>query len=298
MQQDRLQYPPPGEMVDIGDISLHIYCIGEGSPTVIFESGLGQSSLYWTHIQEEISRETRACAYDRAGTGWSDISQELPVDDYVATNLNLLLSAYGIVDPLLLVGHSSGGLYARQYAEQYPDAVAGMVLLDSTHENQLADTAPEQIPSNPDPILSLCTVVARFGILRAIGLGETMLANEPLEDDSMQALIASVNRSGYCGGLIREQQASLIDANQETPPESLGDIPLIVLVHDFNQDADNLAADNQEPQRSWLDMQEELAGLSSNSRLQIVEDSGHMIQFDRPDVVIDAILDIFNQINN
>ena len=69
---DQRAYPPPGKMVDIGGHRLHIHCVGQGSPTVILESGLGTMSADWANVQPEVAKTTRVCAYDRAGTGWSE----------------------------------------------------------------------------------------------------------------------------------------------------------------------------------------------------------------------------------
>src|SRR5512147_114574 len=70
----KTKYPPPGQIVDVGGYRMHINCMGEGSPTVILDAGNGESSLDWALVQPEVAKQTRVCAYDRAGYGWSDPS--------------------------------------------------------------------------------------------------------------------------------------------------------------------------------------------------------------------------------
>src|SRR5215207_7597931 len=131
-QIDQRTYPPPGEMVDVGTHSLHINCIGQGSPTVILESGLGTMSADWANVQPEVANTTRVCAYDRAGTGWSEPGPEPRDSQQIARELHTLLGNAGIDDPYVLVGQSFGGLYVRMYASRYPKEVEGMVLVDAS----------------------------------------------------------------------------------------------------------------------------------------------------------------------
>ena len=137
-------YLPPGELVDVGGHSLHINCVGEGSPTVILESGSGATSVDWANIQPEVANTTRVCAYDRAGSGWSETGPEPGDPQQIAGELHTLLGNAGIDGPYVLVGHSFGGLYVRMYAELYPNEVEGMVLVDSSHPEQSARSAGAQ----------------------------------------------------------------------------------------------------------------------------------------------------------
>ena len=135
-RRDRARLPQIGQSVDIGGRSLNIYCSGEGSPTVVFESGAGAPGYAWSHIQPEIAKLTRACWYDRAGEGWSDPGPFPRTSAAVAQDLHELLRRAGIPPPYVLVGHSIGGLHARVYNGLYPNEVAGMVLVDSAHEEE------------------------------------------------------------------------------------------------------------------------------------------------------------------
>ena len=137
-------YPPPGELVDVGGHSLHINCVGEGSPTVILESGSGATSVDWANIQPEVANTTRVCAYDRAGSGWSEPGPEPGDPQQIAGELHTLLGNAGIDGPYVLVGHSFGGLCVLMYDDLYPDEVEGMVLVDSSHPEQSTRTAESQ----------------------------------------------------------------------------------------------------------------------------------------------------------
>ena len=137
MVLDRQQYPPPGQMVDIGGQRLHLYCLGTGSPTVILEAAAPGWSLYWSTVQPQLARTTRVCAYDRAGLGWSDRGPLPRTGQRMAKELHRLLERAGIAGPYVLVGHSLGGLVARLYQHDYPQEVVGMVLVDAGHELEM-----------------------------------------------------------------------------------------------------------------------------------------------------------------
>src|SRR3712207_1859863 len=104
-------YPPPGKMVDVGDYSLHINCVGQGSPTVVLDAGSGEWSAQWVRVQRQVSGTTRVCAYDRAGMGWSVMGPEPRDAKQITSELHTLLGKAGIEEPYVLVGHSFGGMY-------------------------------------------------------------------------------------------------------------------------------------------------------------------------------------------
>src|SRR5215211_2228205 len=135
-------YPPPGEIVDVGGYSLHINCVGQGSPTVLLDAGLGEFSAQWVRVQREVSGTTRVCAYDRAGMGWSEMGPEPRDARQITGELHTLLTKAGIEGPYVLVGHSFGGMYMQTYAARYPDEVAGVALVDSS-------TDPDQFSQRP-----------------------------------------------------------------------------------------------------------------------------------------------------
>src|SRR5215212_3010028 len=136
-------FPPPGEMVDVGGYSLHINCVGQGSPTVVLDAGSGLFSAQWVRVQREVSGTTRVCAYDRAGMGWSEMGPDPRDAQQITSELHTLLGKAGIEGPYVLVGHSFGGMYMQTYAARYPDELAGVALVDSS-------TDPDQFSQRPE----------------------------------------------------------------------------------------------------------------------------------------------------
>jgi pimeloyl-ACP methyl ester carboxylesterase len=142
--RDAQRFPRRGRFVQVGSIRMNIDCDGQGSPTIILESGSGGPSVDWLMVQPEIAKFSRVCSYDRAGYGWSDSGSEPRSSLQIATELNQLLQAASEKGPYVLVGHSMGGYDIRVYTSQYPNDVVGMVLVDASHEDQEL-RAPESI---------------------------------------------------------------------------------------------------------------------------------------------------------
>ncbi len=126
-------------MVDIGTHKLNIVCTGspEARPVVVLEAGGGASSSAWKDVQAALPPAIRACAYDRAGSGRSSAGPPPRSMDAEVADLHALLAAANIPGPIVFVGHSLGGIYARLYVQRYPDSVAGLLLLDPTDEDDL-----------------------------------------------------------------------------------------------------------------------------------------------------------------
>jgi len=129
---------PPGRLIDIGGRRLHLNCIGTGPPTVVVENGGGGFSGEWILVQQLVStppHATRICTYDRAGHAWSDHG---PLDEsasQVSDDLHLLLRKANIPSPIILIGQSLGCFFAQAYQRRYPEQVAGMLLIDGTHDD-------------------------------------------------------------------------------------------------------------------------------------------------------------------
>jgi pimeloyl-ACP methyl ester carboxylesterase len=136
-------HPVPGKLYDVNDSVMHIYCIGSGVPTVILESGLGNDWLIWQKVQGQIAETNRVCSYDRVGTGWSATRSGARGAIAIAQQLHMLLKVAGVHGPLMLVGHSAGGLYSRAYAGLFPQEVVGLVLVDAS--------SPEAFQELPSP---------------------------------------------------------------------------------------------------------------------------------------------------
>ena len=128
--------PVPGNLYSVDGRQTHLYCAGQGSPTVLIESGLSRDWLDWQGVQPELSRLTKVCTYDRSGLGWSEPRPGPRDAETIARQLHTLLEEAGIERPLVLAGHSGGGFYVREFAREFPDEVAAVVLVDSTSPQQ------------------------------------------------------------------------------------------------------------------------------------------------------------------
>ncbi len=147
--------PLVGQMVDIGGYRLHISCAGTGGPTVVIDSGVGDWSTSWVGVQAEVAKTTRACVYDRAGYGWSEVGPQPRTSAQFVYELHALLQGANINGPYVVVGHSLGGLTAQLFAHDYPEEVAGVVLVDSlnpgnVHQDPATIKTPERSAFGPE----------------------------------------------------------------------------------------------------------------------------------------------------
>jgi pimeloyl-ACP methyl ester carboxylesterase len=277
---DHHKNPPSGELIDVGGYKMHLDCTGQGSPTVILESGLADTWLSWYKVQPEVAHFTRVCSYDRAGMGWSDPSPKPRNGQAIVEELHTLLRNAKIAPPYVMVGHSLGGMYVRLYTHDYPDEVSGVVLVDSSHPDQF-ERFPHELSVYNDQFL------------RTLGWKmETMPLGIPRLMHwcgNGAAALRPMLRTIDCQlGPWREHMAEYRSLNvtdaQVRAAGTLGDRPLVVLSHDPGTQA-------YSPKMTpvWIELQTELTHLSSNSSQVIAEGSGHMIQIDRPDLVIAAI---------
>ena len=161
---DRQQFPPPGTVVD----GLHVLKQGEGKPVVVFEAGLGASSLSWVLVQPRVAMFAATVAYDRAGFGWSRGLRSRTCLENIAEDLHRLVSTLNLSRPFILVGHSLGGYITRFYAHLYPQDVAGLVLVDpGTSEEWMEPTAGQRWRLRRAAWANrLCGLLAYFGLVR------------------------------------------------------------------------------------------------------------------------------------
>ncbi len=175
---DRRNFPPPGQLIDVDGHRLHLLVMGQSdnTPTVVLESGTMAFSSYWAWVQPEIAKFARVVAYDRAGLGWSEPGPKPRDAQHIATELHTALRTAGINGPYVLVGHSEGGLYAPVFAALYPDEVAGLVLVDPEHPDVF------NLPNGPS-IKQSSTFIGAWGPLIArLGLGRLIVPNMILKE--------------------------------------------------------------------------------------------------------------------
>jgi pimeloyl-ACP methyl ester carboxylesterase len=272
---------PPGQRVDIGGYRLHIYCLGEGSPTVVFDSGIGGFSLEWVSIQAALAGYTRACIYDRAGYGWSDRSPYPRTTNVIVQELHRLLRAAHVPAPYLLVGHSFGGYNVRYFASEFPREVAGMVLVDSSHPQQFSafPKPPEhKVKARPLPQRSYRVHILRPVYPRAYPAAVRQLAYMLMvRRRSAEIQLQELNHF--------EQSAKQVLQQADHFP----DIPLIVLSRGKRVWPENNYGDAME--RVWMYLQHDLLSLSRRSEQYIAMHSGHAIHLDQPQLVISSIME-------
>jgi len=291
------QYPAPGQLVDVGGYKMHINCTGQGSPTVILASGMGDFSVSWAYVQPEIAKYTRVCSYDRAGFGWSEPSPNPRIASTMVEELHTLLVNAGVEEPYVMVGHSMGGMLVRVYANNYPDEVVGMVLVDSLHEERPV-RLPEIAKANEEMNgqFRMLDLLSSTGIM---ALAPHSIPNRGFPDDAYAHYRAILATTSFFETAIAESNAieescAEVRALRIT---SLGDMPLIVL-SEGHEDTTPLFSD-AENQKIWKELQieqTELTALSSDSKQIIAEQSGHFIQLDQPDLVIEAIREMLDAI--
>ena len=273
-------YPPPGQMVDVGGYRLHINCTGEGSPTVVIESGWGDMSATWGWVQPEVAKTTRVCTYDRAGMGWSEASPQPRTAREFAKELHTLLAKANEPGPYVLVGHSMGGYTVRVYAHDYPDEVSGLVLVDSQDLPASSVATPQPAPKPGGP--SIPSFLARIGLVRLLAgpLGSV----EELPEGDKQAYTAYAVAVRSVQTFTDEGKGMSEGGAQARAVTSLGALPLIVLTAGKDLDPKHSAA------------QADLLKLSTDSQQLVADQSGHHIMIDQPETAVAAIVKLVEMV--
>jgi pimeloyl-ACP methyl ester carboxylesterase len=281
-RQDRKRLAQVGRSVDIGGRTLNISCSGTGTPAVIFESGGDAPGLSWAPMQIEVAKFTQACSYDRAGVGWSDSGPFPRTSAAIARDLHALLKSAAVPPPYVLAGASFGGLNSRVYASLFPNEVAGLVLIDSAHEDEslrapkfyLARTAPRLLWHSIDLLLRTASFVGLIRLIEASPEhGKNSLQMTPEEIvAALRNQPKSVVNNISTGIVLPESYA------EARVIGSLGNCPLTVLTagqpFDFGDPELNKQAAVY--QQVWIhEMQAGLARLSTQGRQIVLPNSNH-----------------------
>ncbi|MBC8281312.1 MAG: alpha/beta hydrolase [Chloroflexi bacterium] len=239
-------YSPESRLVEVNGHRLNIRCSGDGAPTAVLVSGLATDNHDWVEVEKQVSEFSQVCSYDRTGLGKSDSATDMLTAQTASDNLHELLSVSGIGGPVILVGHSYGGLITQLYAAQHPEDTFGVVLVDSLHHENLER------------------------------------ARLTLGEGSMGLFMAALNAN--------PEDVDIPTSLEQVREVNLGDTPLTVLTAgEANLPPIIDPAVGSRLVSAWLYSQRELAGLSTTGVQFVAEGSGHCIQCDRPDVVVDAI---------
>jgi pimeloyl-ACP methyl ester carboxylesterase len=280
------QPQPPGRLVDVsGDTRMHIYCTGEGSPTVVLDAGLNGGTMSWAKVQEQVSNHTRVCSYDRAGMSWSEPGPKPRTFMRIADELHALLQAAGEDGPYVVVGHSVGAHTIRFFAQEYPADVAGIVLVDPAHEKILST---ELIPVIQE-LQRTYVGYAHIGFWRYVLNPDFIMGVEgpdvPLEIINNLEVVYSSKSLHTAADELAAMYETVHALNTTNVRGAWNDRPAIVL-----------SADNEIAHLTGaLERHKELASLSTSGE-QILVPSGHNIHYEYPDIIAEAIQNIGNTV--
>jgi pimeloyl-ACP methyl ester carboxylesterase len=292
--------PPLGRFVDVGGRRLLLHRSGNGSPAVVFLPGGGAVGLDYLNVQQRAAELTTSVVYDRGGTGWSERLDLPRTSAQVIAELRDLLRVAGVPAPYVLVGHSLGGLYARHYAQQFPEDVAGLVLLDPAHEDYDAYMPPRLTAMRKawDPDQAFSTELPTEVIQLYRDLFAQAMADFPA-DIREQLIDRHVSLEWIQVGVQDAKNVDqLYDEVRHAGP--LPDVPLIVMcsmgTDDFKRavsvgESESLTAEEIEGKRR---LYTRLAQSVPRGEIRLV-DAGHVtMHYRREDDVIDAIKEVLD----
>nr|TXF83297.1 alpha/beta hydrolase [Alkalicoccus halolimnae] len=276
---DEKAYPPPGELTDINDSTLHTYEKGEGGETLVFTAGSGTPSPYadMYHLQETLSEDYHTILYERPGYGWSEEAAEERTVDTVTGELEATLEARGKEPPYTFVAHSMAAMEVLRYAQLYPEKTAGIVLIDGVNPANAA-VRDTEIPMRA----RLYQGAKTTGLLRLAVQNDSVASAEVSPYKTLPENVRRMNealtlQNMWNDTMIAERE--LYNENGITVAEGgdIGDIPLTVLTSDF-------------PHREgWKESQKELVSYSSRADQKVISGTGHFIHHHRPEAVITEI---------
>ncbi|WP_332634695.1 alpha/beta fold hydrolase [Halalkalibacter flavus] len=293
-------YPPDGQMIDVGGREIHMNIKGTKTslPPVVIETGTGNWSYDWSNIQKELSKHTQVITYDRAGYGWSDPPPDGFSIDTTINDLSKILESSKIDSPVILVGHSVGGIYSRLFVEKYPEKVSGLVLVDSRNEyfSEQAKSFNDNFFETQDQ--SMNRILSQIGIVRLFG--ESMISDSIPNYLSAKKYVNVHWDTSFFKVLNEEIKQIKINEKLLVDTHSLGDKPLTIITpSDVELQATELGFSEKEAEifeKIWMDAQKKLTNLSTNSEFILVPNSSHSVMYDQPDVIIRAILKMADEI--
>jgi pimeloyl-ACP methyl ester carboxylesterase len=305
--RDVRDFPARGVMIDIGDRSLHLDCRGDGWPTVVIDAGAQDWSTGWQRPQGALAQHTRVCTYDRAGLGWSDPTPEPQDGEHMVDDLQRLLEEAAVEMPVVLVGHSLGGMLNRIYYERYPNEVAGMVLLEPGDPDQLDATFESLVGEiTGEPLYgrwvdALAAGAARVGLVRR--MYRNLMKNRGYPEAEVAETKAMLVRPQAVRALASTMRHLPVTNAQTRAVRTLGDIPLAVVYSskfDEYETHFESEAERQEFRAESFAHWNYLKGLSSRGREPVMIDGANHLTMVRDDKhwpqVVEVILDVVDEV--
>jgi pimeloyl-ACP methyl ester carboxylesterase len=281
------RYPPMGSFISIDNHQLHYVKKGDGNCTVIFESALGEGALYWSEIQDSISKHTTTVSYDRSGIGWSERGDKAKNCNLISNELTELLDSLKVPKPYILVAHSIGGLTTRPFIQNSHKDIASILFIDVSHPDQL-----ELIPNKAkSPIERLPSWIINFaneiGIVRYL-FNFPYPGTNPNKDFN---IVANAIRPKSVSASLEEINGLEVMVNEAALIDDFGNIPLTIIT---GASPDRYKYLNNEDieieyEKVWSEMQLDLLNLSSNSKQVSALKSGHFVNTEEPLLVIESI---------
>ncbi|MYM37452.1 alpha/beta fold hydrolase [Duganella sp. FT94W] len=303
------EFAVPHQLIDVGGgRKMNLYCSGAGAPTVVFDGPAGDAGWAWYRVQPEVAKHTRACIFDRAGFGFSDPSPQPNTADSVASDLHKLLSAAGEKGPYIMVGNSLGGANVQVYTYRHPQLVKGLVLVEAQHEDEterldkVSGGKIKQFYAMVAGQDKYCLDAAERGFDKD-SEKQKQCIGEPLQNYGPQlgaAILASELKPSYWRAKSAEYNAmSTSDAQLRKLRRPFGDIPVLVLTRSVSPYAvpgQPQSTANKAFEAENVLIQKSFTTLSPRGTQRIVPGAGHAIQADKPEAVVNAVLEVLKQV--
>lgn len=303
---DQSTYAIAHALVDVGGgRKMNLYCKGSGSPVIVFDSGAGAAGWDWVLVHSQIATKTRACIYDRAGIAFSDASVRPSTSANAVDDLHTLLTNALVKPPYVLVGHSSGAFNVELFTYKYPEEVAGLVIVDGSHEdqnarfNKVSKGQWSKLQERGANETKDCITSGKAGFLVGSEKYKQCMGDPPekFNQDLSVAYILNYAQSKAWVTYESEDGSFATSADQlRAVRKPLGDLPLICLTrtpYHWSQPGISAGTVNA-MEKEWREMHIELARFSTRGVEKIIPNSGHYIQLDQPEAVVEAIVEVIN----